>query len=272
MAEIESPDYPNERLVVCRNPALAAERTRKRGELLDATEQDLRRIQDRVRRARQPLKGAAEIGQAVGAVLGRRKVAKHFIVTITDNDLTFARDATAIAAEAALDGIYVLRTSLAADTLAAKETVLAYKGLAYAERAFRSLKTGDLEVRPIFHWASPRVRAHVFLCMLAYHLEWHMRQALAPILFDDHDRAAAQAQRHSPVAKAQVSPAAKRKAKLKRTDDGLPVHSFRSLLADLACLTRNTVRFGRGQAMTLLATPTPVQRRALDLLGVKPQL
>jgi hypothetical protein len=271
MAEIESPDYPGERLVVCRNPALAAERTRKRAELLDATEQDLRRIQDRVRRARQPLKGAAEIGQAVGAVLGRRKVAKHFILAITDTDVTFRRDDAAIAAEAALDGIYILRTSLRPDTLDAKQTVLAYKSLARVERAFRSLKTVDLDVRPIFHWASPRVRAHIFLCMLAYHLEWHMRQALAPILFDDHDRSAAAAQRASPVAKARSSPAAKRKAALKRTDDGMPVHSFRSLIADLACLTKNTVRFGHGRAMTLLATPTQVQNRALELLGIKPQ-
>jgi hypothetical protein len=271
MAEIESPDYPGERLVVCRNPALAAERTRKRAELLDATEEDLKRIQDRVRRARQPLKGAAEIGQAVGAVLGRRKMAKHFVLAITDADFTFRRDDAAIAAEAALDGIYVLRTSLSAETLDAKQTVLAYKSLAHVERAFRSMKTVDLEVRPIFHWASPRVRAHIFLCMLACHLEWHMRQALAPILFDDHDRETAAAQRASPVAKAQVSPAAKRKAALKRTDDDFPVHSFRSLLADLASLTQNTVRFGRGRAMTLLATPTPLQHRALELLDVKPK-
>jgi hypothetical protein len=271
MAEIDSPDYPGERLVVCRNPALAAERARKRAELLDATEHDLRRIQDRVRRARQPLKGAAAIGQAVGAVLGRRKVAKHFVLAITDTDFTFRRDDAAIAAEAALDGIYVLRTSLHADTLDARQTVLAYKALAHVERAFRSLKTVDLELRPIFHWASPRVRAHVFLCMLAYHLEWHMRQALAPILFDDHDRTAAAAQRASPVAKAQSSPAAKRKAARKRTDDALPVHSFRSLLADLACLTQNTVRFGRGRTTTLLATPTPIQHRAFELLGVKPR-
>jgi hypothetical protein len=271
MAEIESPDYPGERLVVCRNPALAIERARKRSELLEATEQDLRRIQDRVRRARQPLKGAGKIGQAVGAVLGRRKMAKHFVLAITDADFSFRRNDATIATEAALDGIYVLRTSLSADALDAKQTVLAYKGLAYVERAFRSMKTVDLEVRPIFHWASPRVRAHVFLCMLACHLEWHMRQALAPILFDDHDRAAAAAQRTSPVAKAQSSPAAKRKAARKRTEDDLPVHSFRSLLADLACLTHNTVRFGRGRTMTLLATPTPLQHRALELLGIKPQ-
>jgi hypothetical protein len=140
------------------------------------------------------------------------------------------------------------------------------------ERAFRSLKTVDLELRPVFHWAAPRVRAHVLLCMLAYYLEWHMRQTLAPMLFDDHDRPAGEALRASPVAKAQPSPAAKRKAKTKQTDDGLPVHSFRSLLADLATLTRNTVRFGRAATFPVLATPTEIQRRALDLLGLQPVL
>jgi hypothetical protein len=272
LAEIASPDYPGERLIVCRNPALAAERARKRAELLDLTERDLQAIQARVRRARRPLKGAGAIGQAVGAVMGRRKVGKHFQITITEDDLRFARDAPAIAAEAALDGLYVLRTSLPADALAAAATVRAYKSLARAEQAFRSLKTVDLEVRPIFHWSAPRVRAHVFLCMLAYYIEWHMRACLAPLLFDDHDRAAAATQRASPVAKAEPSPAARRKATSKLTDDGLPVHSFRSLLADLATLTRNTVRFGRGAAIELLARPTPLQSHAFELLGLKPAL
>jgi transposase len=272
LAEIESPDFPGERLVVCKNPALAEERKRKRDELLDATEQDLKDIQARIMRKRQPLRGADKIGLAVGALLGRRKVAKHFRITITDDALSFTRDHAAIATEAALDGFYVLRTSVPADALNAADTVRAYKSLANVERAFRSLKTVDLDIRPVFHWVSPRVRAHVFLCMLAYHLEWHMRQALAPILFDDHDRAAGEALRTSPVAKARPSPAAKRKAKTKRTDDGLPVHSFRTLLADLATLTRNTVRCGKSPAMALLARPTQIQQRAFDLLGVKPQL
>ena len=270
LAEITSPDHPGERLVVCRNPALADERTRKRLELLDATERDLQRIQDRVRRSRNPLRGVAAISEAVGAVLGKRKMAKHFIRTISDHDFTFARDTAGIEAEARLDGIYVLRTSLSADALDDAGTVRAYKSLARVERAFRSLKTVDIEVRPVFHWAEDRVRAHVFLCMLAYHLEWHMRQALAPILFDDHDRAGAQARQTSPVAKARVSDGARRKARTKRTDDGLPVHSFRSLLADLATLTRNQVRFGKGHTVTMLATPTPVQERAFALLGVTP--
>ncbi|MCK6452362.1 MAG: IS1634 family transposase [Alphaproteobacteria bacterium] len=272
MAEIESPEYPGERLIVCRNPALAEERARKRAELLDATEADLREVQARVRRAKRPLRGADRIGLAVGAVLGRRKMAKHFQISITDHDLSFARDHAQIAGEAALDGIYVLRTSVPAEHLGTAAAVGAYKGLARAERAFRSMKTVDLELRPVFHWATPRVRAHVFLCMLAYHLEWHMRQALAPMLFDDHDRAAAEAARSSPVAKAQPSPAAKRKATTKHTDDGLPVHSFRTLLADLATLTRNTVRFGRAAGFQLLARPTETQRRALELLGLQPSL
>lgn len=272
LAEIESPDFPGERLVVCKNPALAEERRRKRGELLDATEQDLKDIQARILRRRQPLRGADKIGLAVGALLGRRKVAKHFRITITDDALSFTRDHAAITAEAALDGFYVLHTGVPADALNAADTVRAYKSLARVERAFRSLKTVDLDIRPIFHWASPRVRAHVFLCMLAYHLEWHMRQALAPMLFDDHDRAAGEALRSSPVAKAQPSPAAKRKAKTKHTDDGLPVHSFRTMLADLATLTRNTARLASAHTMTLLATPTQIQKRAFDLLGLKPQL
>jgi hypothetical protein len=272
MAEISSPEFPGERLIVCRNPALAAERAHKRGELLAATEQDLARIQGRVRRTRQPLKGAAAIGQAVGAVMGRRKMAKHFRITITDGDLSFTHDHAQIAAEAALDGIYVLRTNVPAESLSTADAVRAYKSLARVERAFRSLKTVDLELRPVFHWAAPRVRAHVLLCMLAYYLEWHMRQTLAPMLFDDHDRPAGEALRASPVAKAQPSPAAKRKARTKQTDDDLPVHSFRSLLADLATLTRNTVRFGRAATFPVLATPTEIQRRALDLLGLQPGL
>jgi hypothetical protein len=272
LAEIESPDFPGERLVVCKNPALAEERRRKRDALLEATEQDLRATQARVLRRHRPLRGAAKIGRVVGAMLGRRKVAKHFDVTITDVSLSFTRNQAAIAAEAALDGFYVLRTNVPADALSAPDTVRAYKSLAHVERAFRSLKTVDLDIRPIFHWVSPRVRAHVFLCMLAYHLEWHMRQALASILFDDHDRATAEALRTSPVATAKPSPAAKRKAKTKRTEDGLPVHSFQTLLADLATLTRNTVRLASPRTMAVLARPTQIQQRAFDLLGLKLQL
>jgi len=271
LAEIESPDFPGERLIVCKNHALAEERRRKRNELLDATEKDLKDIEKRIVRKRKPLRGADEIGLAVGKLIGRRKVGKHFNITITDDSLSFTRDHAAIAKEAALDGFYVLRTNVPAEAINTADTVRAYKSLARVERAFRCLKTTDLEIRPIFHWLSPRVRAHVFLCMLAYYVEWHLRQALAPMLFDDHDRAAGEALRSSPVAKAEPSPAATRKARKKQTDDGQPVHSFRTLLADLATLTRNTVKCGKAK-FALLATPTGIQQRALDLLGVKLQL
>ena len=272
MAEIDSPDYPGERLVVCKNPLLERERALKRSDLLAATEKELIRIQARVQRASKPLHGAAAIGQAVGAVLGRRKMAKHFQISIGDDAFGFARDTVAIAAEAALDGIYVVRTNLPAAQSGAAATVRAYKNLSSVERAFRSMKTVDLQLRPVFHWTAPRVRAHVLLCMLAYYLEWHMRRSLAPMLFDEHDPAGRDAQRTSPVAKAQPSPVAQRKATRKRTDpaDGepLPVHSFHTLLADLATLTRNVVRFGHNRLTDVLATPTKIQRRSLYLLGV----
>ena len=270
LVEISSPDYPGERLVVCRNPALAAERARKRGELLEATERTLQAIQTRVRRTRRPLRGAAAIGEAVGAALQRNKMAKHFIRTITDDDFGFARNDAAIALETKLDGVYVLRTPVPNSELDTEATVISYKSLATVERAFRSCKTVDIEVRPVYHWNEDRVRAHVFLCLLTYHLEWQMRQALASVLFDDHDRAAAQAQRRSPVTKAIVSPAAQRKAASKRTDDGHPVHSFRTLLSDLATVTRNTVRFDNDLCATVLTTPTAFQQHVFDLLGISP--
>ena len=270
LAEITAPDYPGERLVVCRNPLLADERARKRGELLDATEKKLIAIQVRVRRAKKPLRGKDKIALAAGAVIDRYKMAKHFALTITDHDVTFERKTAQINAEAALDGIYVLRTSLKPETLDAASTVKTYKQLAQVERAFRSIKTVDIEVRPIHHRRPHRVRAHVFLCMLAYYLEWHMRQALKPILFDDHDKAAAEAARTSIVAKAKRSTAAARKALTKRTDDGLPVHSFRSLLGDLATVTRNTMAMAGQPEATFVLYPqlTPLQARAFKLLQV----
>src|SRR5881296_1823735 len=274
MAEITSPDYPGERLVVCKNPLLAEERARKRAELLAATEKELARIAARVQRARSPLRGAAAIGQAVGAVLGRRHMAKHFQISITEDTFSFAQNPLRIAAEAALDGIYVVRTNLPAAQSDAAATVRAYKSLSGIEHAFRSLKTVDLELRPVFHWTAPRVRAHVLLCMLAYYLQWHMRRSLAPMLFDEPDPAACAAQRTSPVAKAEPSPAAQRKAARKRTDQAqgepLPVHSFHTLLGDLATLTRNVVRLGRDRLTAILATPTRTQLRALDLLALTP--
>ena len=268
LAEIASPDYPGERLIVCRNPDLAAERARKRAELLAATEKDLAKIRAATLRASRPLRGQDAIALKVGAVLGRRKVAKHFGLIITDDRLRFARDEAAIAKEAALDGFYVLRTSVPAAALDAPATVLAYKSLAQVERAFRSLKSVDLEVRPIHHRLAGRVRAHVFLCMLAYHVVWHLRRALAPLLFEDHDRAAAAAGRASPVAAAEVSPAATAKARTKRTAAGQAVHSWRTLLADLATLTRNTVRLGEAPPITLLTRPTALHEDVFRRLGL----
>jgi transposase len=270
LAEICSPDYPGERLVVCHNPLLADERARKRRELLDATEQKLRDIQDRVRRDSKPLHGKDAIGVAVGKVVDRYKMAKHFDITISDDGLVVERKSRQIDAEAALDGIYVVRTNVKAEVLDSTSTVRAYKSLANVERAFRSLKTVDLEIRPIHHRRADRVRAHVLLCMLAYYVEWHMRQALKPILFDDHDKPAAEATRSSIVAKAIRSDAARRKAATQRTDDDLPVHSFQSLLADLATVTRNTMAMADTPKNTFVLYPelTPLQQRAFHLLDV----
>jgi transposase len=270
MAAITSPDFPGERLIVCRNPDLAAQRTRKREELLAATERDLARTQAGVARKRKPLRGTAAIALAVGAVIEQHKMRKHFDLAITDQSFAFARKTAEIAAEAATDGIYIVRTSLAAEVLDDTATVRSYKSLSQVERAFRCIKTVDLHVRPIYHWLAARVRAHVFLCMLAYYLEWHMRQMLAPILFDDPDKSPADAARASVVAPAQRSEAAIRKQTTGATPDGLPVHSFRTLLADLATLTRNTIvtAIAPGLPLTVLARPTPVQRRAYELLEV----
>jgi hypothetical protein len=274
LAEVTSPDFPDDRLVVCRNPWLAAERARKRLDLLAATEADLRKVVRAVARRTKPLRGADKIGLAAGAVLNRHKVAKHFILTITDDTFGFERNTEAIEAEGRLDGFYVIRTNLDKTTLATSDVVRVYKSLSQAERAFRSIKTVDLEIPPIHHRLSDRVRAHVLLCMLAYYLEWHMRQALAPILFDDHQRAEAAATRSSIVAPAQRSNAARRKAATKRTADGLPVHSFQSLLAELATFTRNTMAMAAAPGDTFLLYPqqTPTQLRAFELLAVQPRL
>ena len=272
MAAITSPDYPGERLIVCRNPDLARERTRKREDLLAATEADLAVIAAAVRRARNPLRGEAEIALKVGAVVNRHKVAKHFELSIGDATFSFHRKTEAIAAEAALDGIYVVRTNLPKKLLDDAATVGAYKSLARVERAFRSLKTVDVHLRPIFHWTTPRVRAHVLLCMLAYHVEHHMRARLAPMLYDETDHEAAAAMRASIVAKAERSEAARRKQTTGLTDDGLPVHSFQSLLADLATYARiqATTALNDKYVFTLHTRPTPIQQRAFELLAVNP--
>jgi len=270
MAAITSPDFPGERLILCRNHALATERARKREDLLQATERELARIRTAVARKREPLRGKAEIGLAVGAVIDRHKMAKHFDLQITDTSFAFARKTAQIAAEAALDGLYAVRTSLPETALDDAATVKSYKSLSLVERAIRSIKTVDLQVRPVYHWLADRVRAHVFLCMLGYYLEWHMRQRLAPMLYDDDDKEAAEALRASVVAKAERSPAAVAKQTTGRTPDGLPVHSFQTLIADLATITRNTVITALAPDMpfTITTRPTPIQSKAFDLLAV----
>jgi len=271
LAEISSPDYPGERLVVCRNPLLAEERARKRIELLAATEVELEKIVAATERKQRRLRGREKIALRVGRVIGKHKMAKHFVLEITEEGLSYRRDEARIAKEAALDGFYVIRTSLAAEVLDAKATVRAYKGLSCVERAFRSLKSVDLKVRPIYHHLTGRVRAHVFVCVLAYYVEWHMRAALAPMLFDDEDREGAESRRDSVVARAKVSLSAERKACTLRTADDRPVHSFQTLLADLATIVKNRIQpnLAGAPAFDKTTRPTALQRRALDLLGVR---
>jgi len=274
LAEVSSPDYPGERLIVCRNPLLATERKRKREELLQATERELAKIALATTRSKNRLHGKDQIGLRVGRVLGRFKVGKHFKLTIDEARFSYRRNPATISEEAALDGIYVIRTSLTRQALSPQDTVLSYKRLAQVERAFRSIKTVDLKLRPIYHHLAGRVRAHVFICMLAYYVEWHMRRALAPMLFDDDDRQAAARARTSPVAKAHRSSAAERKARTKLNADGEPVHSFRTLLDDLATIVKNRYRARDASAAELetITTPTPLQQRSLDLLGVHARL
>ena len=270
LAEIASPDYPGERLIVCRNRDLADERTRKREALLVATERELVRIQAQVQRKR--LRNAAEIGLAVGAVLDSKKMAKHFALEIRDGHLAWQRRSERIAEEARLDGIYVIRTNVPAEHLDTAEAVQAYKDLSRVERAFRCMKSDDLEIRPIRHWTAPRVRAHVFLCMLAYHVEWHLRHALAPLLFHDTDLAAARAERTSPVAATEPSESAKSKKATKRSADGHRVMSFADLMTHLGTLVRNTMRVALRpkHRFTLYSTPTALQEAAFRLLDLNP--
>jgi transposase len=270
IAEISHPAYPGERLVACRNPLMAEQRARKRSELLAATERALNDIAAATQRPRKPLQGKDRIALRVGGVLDRYKMRKHFQLTIEDTNFSFTRDEESIAREAALDGIYVIRTSVSATALSADEAVRSYKRLAQVERAFRSLKSVDLKVRPIHHRLEQRVRAHILLCMLAYYVEWHMRQTLAPILFDDDDPAAAQAARSSVVAPAQRSPRAQRKALTKLSADDCPLHSFQTLLSDLATVAKNRILPDTQPSVPfdLITTPTDLQQRAFDLLGV----
>jgi hypothetical protein len=266
LAEITAPeDYPGERLVVCRNPLVAAERARKRAELLEATERGLTEIAARVQRG--TLTGADQIGLAVGPAVKRYRMKKHFTLEITDQSFSYARKSDQIETEAALDGIYVLRTSASAHALPTPTIVRAYKGLEQVERAFGTLKGPELEIRPIHHRLEDRVRAHVLLCMLAYYLTWHLREAWTPLIFkDEHPPIAA-----DPVAKATRSPTAQRKASTKRTTAGEPCHSYRSLLAELATLTRNTIRLpGASATFDKLTQPTDLQAHALDLAAHAP--
>jgi transposase len=270
LAEIAHPAYPGERLVVCFNPVLSEERARKREDLLQATERELEKIACATRRQRRPLRGKHIIGLRVGRVLGRFKMGKHYQIHIEDDGFRYERRAESIEREKKLDGIYVIRTNVPAESLPAAAVVRSYKQLSGVERAFRSLKTVDLHVRPIHHRLADRVRAHVFLCMLAYYVEWHMRSRLAPLLFDDHDKPAGEQRRQSIVKPAQRSAAAESKARTKRTADGKPVHSFQSLLADLATLTINRIQPAHSivPAFDKLASPTALHKRAFALLGL----
>jgi len=269
LAEVTDPRFPDERLVVCHNPLLAEKRARKREDLLVATEQELAKVAARAQRGaaggRAGLKGAAAIGERVGRVVNKYQMAKHFQRRITDTSFSYQRDEASIAQEARLDGLYVLRTNVATERLDTAGVVLAYKSLAQVERAFRHFKLGDLEVRPIYHYRERRVRAHLLLCMLAYWVQRTMERDLAPLLFRDEAPPA----REDAVAPAPRSDGARWKERTKRTADGWPVHSFRTLLAELATIVKNRVALGGAQpTFDLLTAPTPGQARAFDLLGV----
>jgi len=270
LVEIAHPDFPGERLIVCFNPLLAEERARKRPELLAATEKQLEKIAAATKRRKSPLRGKQNIGLRAGKIVNRYKMGKHFQLRIEEDSFHYQRKTANIEREENLDGIYVIRTSVKKEVLSSQQVVASYKSLSGVERAFRSLKTVDLQVRPIHHRLPDRVRAHILLCMLAYYVEWHMRQLLAPILFDDDDRAQAQAARASIVAPAQRSTSAQLKALTKQTSDGLKVHSFQTLIGDLATIVKNRIQPTDKNfvGFDMLTEPTVIQQRALDLLGV----
>jgi len=273
LAEISSPDYPGERLMACRNPLLMEERRRKRNDLLQATEKELDKIVKAVKRKKKPLRGKAMIGLRVGKIINKYKMEKHFESKITYASFSYVRKINNIKEEEALDGFYVVRTSVSKETLSAEKAVEAYKRLTVVERAFRCLKTVDLKVRPIYHWTEDRVRAHIFLCMLAYYVEWHMRVLLAPILFDDHDKEAAKQLQTSVVAPAQRSSSARKKESTKHTEDELPVHSFQTLLEDLATIVKDWCRpkISNAPVFNKITLLSPVQRKAFQLLGLSKQ-
>ena len=271
LVEIAHPRFPGERLIACYNPLLAEERARKRPDLLAATEKQLAKIAAATQRVRRPLRGKHNIGVRAGKILNRYKMGKHFQLRIEEDSFHYQRMTANIEREQSLDGIYVIRTSVKQEALSSRQVVASYKSLSGVERAFRSLKTVDLHVRPIHHRLPDRVRARIFLCMLAYYVEWHMRQLLAPLLFDDDDKEQAQAARASIVAPATRSSSAKRKARTRLTADGLKVHSFRTLLADLATITKNIIQPTDKvtAAFDMLTRPTALQQRAFELLSVK---
>lgn len=270
LAEVTSEDFPDERLVVCRNPLLAERRRQKREALLKATEAKLEEIVVAASRPKRPLRGQARIALRVGKIINKYNVGKHFLWDISETSFSYQRDQAKIDEEAALDGVYVIRTSVEQEALSSENTVRSYKDLSKVERAFRSLKTVDLKVRPIYHWLDDRIRAHVFLCMLAYYVEWRLRECLAPVLFDDHRRNEAEASRESIVAPAPRSDEAQRKDLSKRTEDDQPVESFQTLLANLGTLTKNRVRIPdhQGAEFYVLTQPTPFQQHILDLLQI----
>jgi hypothetical protein len=267
LAEIQHADYPGERLIACRNPLLAEERARKRKELLEATEKALSTVLAATQRPKRAFRGKEKITLRVGKVLGKYKMAKHFLCQFQEDSFSFNRIQSGIDREARLDGIYVIRTNVAVAQASAEDAVRYYKELSHVERAFRSMKSVDLKVRPIHHRTENRVRAHVLLCMLAYYVEWHMRRALAPLLFDDAHPAAGEALRSSIVAPAQRSPQARQKALTKRTADNQPVHSFHTMLEDLRTIALNTVTLGE-HTFACVTAPTPLQQKAFDLLKV----
>jgi transposase len=270
LVEIAHPDFAGERLIACFNPLLAEERARKRPELLAATEKQLEKIAAATRRPKRPLRGKQNIGVRAGKILNRYKMGKHFQLQIEEDSFSYQRKTANIEREQSLDGIYIIRTSVPKEALSSEQVVASYKSLSSVERAFRSLKSVDLHVRPIHHRLADRVRAHILLCMLAYYVEWHMRQRLAPILFDEDDKPQAQAARKSIVAPAQRSPSAQRKALTKHTSEGSKVHSFQTLLRDLATIVKNKIQPTDKTiaAFDLLTLPTAIQQRTFDLLGV----
>jgi transposase len=270
LAEVNCEEYPGERLIVCKNPLLAVERARKRKDLLGATEKNLEEIKQATQRVKRPLTGAANIGVRVGKVINHYKMAKHFVTEIGETEFSYRRKEESIAEESALDGVYVIRTSVSKEQMSAEDAVSSYKRLSVVERAFRCIKTVDLKIRPINHRLAERVRSHVFICMLAYHVEWHMRGKLKPVLFDDTDVQRMEKERISAVAPRERSPKAKRKANSKRMEQGLSAQSFRTLLKDLGTLTKNwmATKSDARIGFVLYTNPTPLQAKVFELLGV----